>query len=331
MKIIKQYLNKVFGLSKSKKKISLDLVSHFLVKCAKSHSYIETLGKHADSIHNWIKSSYEEDFKKHYELQVRKIISRLGIMRARIAIDITHECFYGKTTNLYTIGVDKNLKHKSEFRYITCCLINQGKEIPLMALPVPYGASTKLTIDLLKFCSSLFSKIGIVLFDRGFYVAEIIDFLEAKKINYLMLVPNRKGIIREHIDKTDDFALYNHEMSYSKDKSKWKPKTNLAICKNFQGHDWIFATNLNFANKESCIYTYKKRWQIETNYRVEDEAKIKSKSANYLIRYFYFMISSLLHLLWIFHKNVCYYVQFKKYLDIIEHEILFEFLGIKGI
>lgn len=329
MKYITQYLNKVFGSSKNKKKISFDIISHFLVKCAKSHSYIETLGNHSDSLHKWIKSSYEEDIRHFYEVQVRKIISRLNIKRARIAIDITHECFYGKTTNLHTIGVDATLKHKSEFRYITCCLINKGKEIPLMALPVPYGASTKLTVDLLKFCTNLFSEIGIILFDRGFYIAEVIDFLEAKKINYLMLVPNRKGKIRQHIENTDDFALYDHELSYCKNKTKWKPTTKLAICKDFQGHDWIFATNLNFENKSSCIYTYKKRWQIETNYRVEDEARIKSKSANYLIRYFYFMIGHILHLLWILHKNESYYVQFKKYLDILEYEILYKFLGIK--
>lgn len=329
MAIITQYLNKVFGSSKNRK-ISLKEMSHYLIKCAKSHTYIETLGKHADSLHKWIKSSYREDFQKYFEIQVRKILKRLNIKRARIAIDITHENFYGKSSNLYTIAVDNNLKHRSEFRYITCCLINKDKQIPLMALPVTYGASTKLTIDLLKYCLSLFSNIGIVLFDRGFYVSEIIDFLEAKKINYLMLVPKRGDKIKNLISQTEDFAIYDHELSYTKDKTRWKPKTKLAVCKNFLEHDWIFATNLNFCSKSSCVYTYKKRWQIETNYRVEDEARIKSKSTNYLIRYFYFMIGHLLHLLWIFHKNINYYIQFKKYLDIIEHELLFDFLGIKS-
>lgn len=187
MKLILQYLNKVFGSSKNRK-ISLEEISYFLVKCAKSYTYIETLGKHADSLHQWIKSSYKEDFQKYFEIQVRKILTRFNIRRARIAIDITHENFYGKTNNLYTISVDKNLKHNSEFRFITCCLINKNKQIPLMALPVPYGASTRLTIDLIKYCQNLFSNIGIMLFDRGFYVAEIIDFLEAKKAQYQNLV-----------------------------------------------------------------------------------------------------------------------------------------------
>ena len=66
MKIITQYLNKVFGSPKNRK-LSLEEVSYFLIKCAKSHSYVETLGKHADSLHKWIKSSYEEDFRRYYE------------------------------------------------------------------------------------------------------------------------------------------------------------------------------------------------------------------------------------------------------------------------
>ncbi len=120
-------------------------------------------------------------------------------------------------------------------------------------------------------------------------------------------------------------------MKYSKKKSYWKPRTMIVVCKRIDKFAWIFATNIHFKTRVEYIWYYKRRWQIETNYRVEDESRIKSKSTNYLIRYFYFLISLLLHMLWIINKNIKYYAQFKKYLDNIEKELLFDYLKIEQI
>ena len=200
-----------------------------------------------------------------------------------------------------------------------------------MALPVHLGSQTRLTIELLDFCKTLFKRIRFAVFDRGFYIAELIDYLEANKIRYLILVPEKKGKIKEYINQTSELGKYKHQMKYSKDKSKWKPRTTLVICKGFDEFAWIFATNIHLNSGAEYVWWYKRRWQIETNYRVEDEAKIMSKSAHYLIRYFYFMVSLLLHILWIIDKNVAYYVPFKKYLDQIEQLLLFDYLKINQI
>ena len=309
----------------------MKLLAHFLTKCAKSNTYIETLGKHADSLHSWIKSSYEVDFKQAFEKQVRYALKLLRIHHAKLAFDITHEPFYGKTRSLHIFNTSKEKKYKGEFQFITCCLINKGKQIPLMALPVRLGEQTKLTLDLLKYSSSLFKNIQCCLFDRGFYKAELIDFLESKKINYLIMVPHHNGKITQYIEDTKYLGKFKHRMRYSKDKSVWKPTTQITICKNISDYDWIFATNIQFDKAIDYVLLYKRRWQIETNYRVEDEAKIKSKSSNYLIRYFYFLISLLLHLFWIIHKIEHFYVQFKRYIDIIENRLLTDYLGIEGI
>ena len=146
-----------------------------------------------------------------------------------------------------------------------------------------------------------------------------------------MLVPAIPGKITEYRDNTPVFGKYQHQLYYRKAKSSWKPTTTFVVCKNQFGYDWTFATNIQLHNPKDYVLLYKRRWQIETNYRVEDEARIKSKSCNYLIRYFYFIISMLFHLLWIVSKNRHCYVQFKKYLDIIEHNLLFDFLDIDCI
>lgn len=332
---INSFLQKTFGSCNII--LPLSSISYQLVKVAKSNSYIETLGENADSLHLWIKRSYEEDFKAAFEKQVRKALKRLNVNYARLAFDATHEPFYGKTRGLYVFNTPKEKKYNGEFRYISVCLITRNKQIPLMALPLTLGSQTKLVLDLLKYCQTLFKKIRLALFDRGFYIGELIDYLEAEKINYLMLVPEKKGRIKEYVESTNMLGKYKHQMKYSKEKGCWKPRTTIVVCKNIcvdkNGKllDWIFASNINFRTRTEYVYYYKRRWQIETNYRVEDESRIKSKSTNYLIRYFYFLVSMLLHLFWIVNKNLNYYAPFKKYLDNIEHELLFDYLKLARI
>lgn len=307
-------------------------ISHYLVKVAKSNSYVETLGKHADSLHLWIKKSYREDFEESFKIQVRKAVKRLHVSYARLAFDTTHEPFYGKTRSLHIFNTPKEKKYDGEFRFVSVCLITRNKQIPLMALPIMVGqGSAGLTIKLLQYCQTLFKKIRFAVFDRGFYIDELIDYLEAKKIKYLIYVPEKKGRIKNYVEQTKTISKFKHGLVYSKNKSRWKPKTTIVVCKGIDDFAWIFATNIQFKTRVEYIWYYKRRWQIETNYRVEDEAKIKSKSTNYLIRYFYFLISLLLHLFWIINKNINNYVPFKKYLDIIEHKLLFDYLKIDGI
>lgn len=331
MNHINSYLQKSFQYLESSIISPLGEIGYELVKVAKANSYVETLGKHADSLHGWIKKLDEKDFKKAFEKQVRKAIKNLHVNYAELAFDITSEPFYGKTRNLYVFDTPER-NPGGEFKFMSVCLIMRNKQIPLMALPIHLGSGiAQPTIELLEYCKTLFKKIRLTTFDRGFYVAELIDYLEANRLNYLILVPEKKGIIKDYIEQTEELGKFKHDMKYSKEKSTWKPSTTLVICKGIDEFAWIFATNIKLKSRCEYIYHYKRRWQIETNFRVEDEAKIKSKSTNYLIRYFYFLISLLLHLLWIVHKNLNKYVQFKKYLDIIEQKILFSFLGVKQI
>ena len=88
-------------------------------------------------------------------------------------------------------------------------------------------------------------------------------------------------------------------------KTVFRGKTTLAFLKqifdkkseNF--YDWAFATNQSAIDLDYIIPTYKKRWRIETGFRVQDEARISSKSIDPRIRFFFFAYEQILQLLWI--------------------------------
>jgi len=328
MSEINSFLQKSFASCESSI-IPLGMIAYELVKCAKAHTYVETLGDHADTLHRWVKQGYDEDFKIAFERAVKRALKILGVSHARLAFDVTPEPFYGKTSSLYLFGVDKSKSWNAEFHYAVACLITRKKQIPLMAVPVRVGEGVaKPTIELLDYCQTLFRSIRFAVFDRGYYCAELIDYLVANKIKYLILVPEKRGTISEYIEQTEVLGKYAHKMVYAKAKSKWKPQTTIVVCKGINEYAWVFATNISFNTRVEYIWHYKRRWQIETNFRVEDEARIKSKSTKHIIRYFYFLMSLVFHLFWIVNKNTKYYVPFKKYLDIIEHQLLHDYFNI---
>ena len=112
---IHAFLQKSFSSLLSSIILPLPLVNYQLVKVAKANSYVETLGSCADTLHGWIKKSYEEDFRAAFEKQVRKALKHLSVRYAKLAFDITTEPFYGKARTLHIIET-KGESYGAEFK-----------------------------------------------------------------------------------------------------------------------------------------------------------------------------------------------------------------------
>lgn len=79
---------------------------------------------------------------------------------------------------------------------------------------------------------------------------------------------------------------------------------------------WCYATNQK--PSLSLCMEYPKRWNHETGFRIHDEAKIKSKTHNAKIRFFYHLISMLLIILWRLQNNKVCIIVFKRFLKQLE-------------
>lgn len=330
IKNITEYLNKLFLPFGKNSTITTRDYAYYLSKTAQANTYVETHSKKADSLHLRIKNSYEECIRDSYFSLIKKLIKYRRFGKITIAIDITEEQFYGKTRNFYIFHSGKEAEdNTAEFHYIVASIANKKEEekIPIMALPVTLGCNkAELVQQLLSFCLSLF-KVNLVLLDRGFASGEVIETLQQNKLDYLILAKKYESM-RCMLEAVEKICILEHEIVYNKNKTKNKVKTNLVLIKDVDGYDWCFYTSLMLSDALRYVITYKQRWRIETNFRVEDEAKIKSKSIKPIIRYFYFMFSLLMHTLWLlFSRNI----PFKRFL-IQTYEILFcELLGVEWV
>lgn len=305
-KYVVGFLNKAIDFGRAKILSAKGYLWSIFRACS-HNSYVETVSNKADSLHRRIKLSYEENLIAAYKQAIRKLVKykRFGVVT--LAVDITEEEFYGETRDFHIYHCGEDCESKAEFHYIVISIVGAEKNLPLMALPVTLGCyRAELVEDLLLFAKQLL-KVKLVLFDRGFVSAELIHVLQKLNLNYLIFAKKYKGL-GCMLESVEESAIIEHEMKYEKDKSTLKVETYLVMVKD--EYDWAFYTNLWLDDAKYYIKLYKKRWGIETNFRVEDEAKIKSKSVNYLVRYFYFMLSLLLHSIWlIFFVN-----QFKLFL-----------------
>jgi len=318
---IKKFITNIIKKVSNGLRVATHKILAALVEAARTISYVETVSDKADTLHRHVKQTDERMLKRAFEFNTKKAIGRMGLGRATLAIDTTHELYYGKNGKLNV----RQKKHENgtgeTFAYVVLSVVKPNP-LPLMALPYRQGDDiTTLVKELLEYARSLPIIIAHVLFDRGFYIGELIDYLTSEKIRYLIFVPQNKAMKR-YISQTDTIASFNHEIKYNKRKSWWKTQTRIVVIKdlikNKKDYYWCFATNLR--QSLYLISKYKQRWQIETDFRVHDEARIKTKSNEPIVRYFYFLTSLVLLANWEVNRLLNPTICFKKYLKFVQEE-----------
>ena len=300
-----------------------------IFEASRTISYVETVGSKADTLHKYISYTDERTLKRAYELQARDTIKKLRIKNVELAIDGKKDYYYGKNGSINVRQIKPEYGADEAWEFITLSTVYPVR-LPLMSIPYKQGDDiAKICIELLEYARSLPIQIRKVLFDRGFYIWQLIDYLESKKngkpLPYLIFVPQNDAI-KEFIAKTErNLGVFTHKGDYSKEKSTWKPSTTIVVCKNAgkdkdgKPYDMVFATNLK--PRWNLVFEYRKRWNIETGFRVMEEGKIKTKSNSPLVRFFYFLLRCLLTLIWALNNIISIPMRYKSYLRNAEYQL----------
>jgi len=282
-----------------------------LLKAAVANTYIETVGNRADSLHLAIKNVPTSNVVWEYRMTVERLGTRFELNKKNVvlAFDYTDEDFYGEVQGFWIHGYTGEHGVTGKFKFLTCAIINSDipQKIPLLSVPVHLGHNMAKTVSwCLSLVAPLVSSIDLTVFDRGFFSKDLMLTLTHSEVPYLIFA-RKNDKIKAEIDALEvgGKKKIQYALQVNKEKTVFRGETTLALLKQIfdkkseKSFDWAFATNQVSINLDYIIPTYKGRWRIETGFRVQDEARISSKSIDPRIRFFYFVYEQVLQLLWI--------------------------------
>lgn len=302
-------------------------ISQNLLLASSHNTYVETVSSSADTIHSnldfWDIANLQQMYARLCGHEIRKL--HLG--SCEVIMDCTDEDFYGKTQDFWIIPWTKEAGVQGHFRFLVCSIKVRNKKYPIVVRMIRLGADMASEIGaVLSSCKNAGLYIRSVLFDRGFYATDIIHELQEQNVNYIIFA-RKSSTFNSMLASTEKSAIIEHEMTTRKHKTTMRVQTNIALAKNIQKYDWVFATNLDITGAE-IVKAYRVRWNIETDFRVQDEARIKTKSVRPKVRLFYFIIPLLIFFVWSATQK--FRVSFKKFVitlsktEIVERRIFFE-------
>ncbi|MBU4000598.1 transposase [Patescibacteria group bacterium] len=320
--ILRHFINESLGLDRSKNVSGFELCEPLLDAVA-YNTYIETVSNKADILYLRIKESLSEMTTYSYLNYISRLSKKLELNEKKVmlAFDYTDEDFYGDVQGFDIHGWTGKEGITGKFKFLTCSIISDDipEKIPLISLPIQIGHyKSSVIIDCLSKIKSYIGEIDLILFDRGFYDKDLMYELTKLNYPYLIFVPKHqdKQSILYPMEAGEEIAIYN-EFTVNKNQSKYPGENILVFLKQIydkkseKNYDWVFATNVEEVLLENLVITYKKRWRIETQFRVQDEARIKCKSKEMKVRYFLFLFEQMLQTMWIcFYKNECSFKQF---------------------
>lgn len=321
---IRHFIDEGLALSYKTHTLTGFELSEHLLDAAAYNTYIETIGDKADTLYLRTKEGIIEMITYSYLEAIKRLSEKFDWKNKKVilAFDYTDEDFYGDVQGFDIHGWTGKSGVTGKFKFLTCSIVSDEipEKIPLISIPIAMGHYKSYAIThCLTLVKEFIGEIILILFDRGFYDKDLMYELSQDKYPYLIFVPKHKDKqeILYPMDKGEQIAIYN-EFKVNKDKSKYPGENILILLKDMydkksdKEYDWVFATNVEDIELDTIIKTYKKRWRIETGYRVQDDATIKCKSKEMKIRYFLFMFQQMLQTQW-----VCFFkeeVSFKRFL-----------------
>lgn len=321
--IINQFAKHLIVEEKRKNGVTRNAITSTLVRAALDLAFVnescKSSGRVSKSqvIYRKIEENTKEDVKNCFREATIRFLKLLRIFNRNrkfiLSFDTTEEAFYGDFSKaedpLYLY--EGSITRGSEFyyKYLTVAITCNGLfNYILDGIIVHVGAYTEdYVFSMIEFIKENLP-IELILFDRGFNSWELIHRLKQLKVSYIIFW-KRQGEWHKEIFgkmKEGEFKRILRTEKYNRDKTNYKVSSYFILVKQLEydgkKYDWIFATNLNLKSAASYVKRYKKRWAIETIYRVTDDIRVYTTSTNSLTRYFLFMFTCFVYNIWKFFQ-----------------------------
>lgn len=233
--------------------------------------------------------------------------------KVTLAIDFTDKDYYGDKNHLEVMGSKEG---KYVRRYIEVSTVEPALFINAFPVNQLTNNKEKLLMQLIDGFYSLFdSKIKLLLLDRGFFKKKVVELLMEMKIPFIM--PARKDKAINKLAKQFEEEKIGNKIKYRFGECE----VNLLFMK-FEENVLVYMTNTRY-DFWKAHFLYRKRWQIETNFREQNNFIFKTQTKDFVIRYLAFVIGGLLFNAWqLTRDKTIYKMESYLYKQVLKEELL---------
>lgn len=212
-----------------------------------------------------------------------------------LAIDWHDEMYYGDSEVEGVVGTQPKRGSHHAYRFATASVLLDGERFTLAVAPIFNASLLEHVRELINHILNIGVKIKMVLFDRGYFSAELINYLNSLGVDYIIQLP---ASIRG-LGEGEDFMYTTR--GHKRVKSEQVTFRLVTVrAKDRGGKDKLFIFGTNTSLKPRKIRKlFKKRWGIETSYRMIRKFHAKTTSKLYRLRTLYFYLAVMLYNLWV--------------------------------
>lgn len=237
----------------------------------------------------------------------RRRLFRLPVLAA---IDYSDDRFYGK----YNSMIRRSKKERGTnlfYTHASLHIVERGRRVTIFTVPVlPLDDHARIVERLILEARKRGIRIHTLLLDRGFFSVDVVNVLRRHRVRFLMpAVKNDrvKGAIEElHGGRTQAMVPFTMEnadarkawfnlLTYRKKDAKESDPVHRQYI--------AFATSMPYEEAMAAFdqipEEYRKRWGIESGFRVQDNVQAKTTSTDYTVRTVYLMLSIFLYNVWV--------------------------------
>ncbi len=229
--------------------------------------------------------------------EAQKRAFRAGLLRGYvdIAIDFHDFPWYGEDLPFVVRG-EADRGTTRFIRFACLSILTEPVKFIVASAPV-FPDTTKVeAVEFLLGEMPRWVRIRRAYLDRGFFSVDALTLLEENNIGYVVAARRTSRVQRAILSLK---KRGRDSVKYVVRNSTDSIETTLFIAENDEGEVSAFVTNLPVRSAKKLAETYRKRWNIETTWRVKNGFRAKSCARAYSVRYAIVMLALALYNFWV--------------------------------
>ncbi len=290
---LKGWTNKLLEIKNKKRKQDIAKV---LLTAAFDNDYIEgcakTLHLCGQTVRNHLKRQDPTQLLQVNQQIIWQMKQKGALNKPlTLAVDWHDEMYYGDPKAEGIVGAMPKQGSCFAYRYATISVLQNGQRLTLAAVPMLDRFIFWHVKRLLEYVFELDLSIKLLLFDRGYFSTELINYLKEVNIKFIMHMPWHRSPLKPGTDMKYMTTSHKHKVV---EQAFFRVA---AVA--HKGKVLVFATNTSFRRRK-LYRLFRKRWGIETSYRLIGLFLAKTTSKLYVVRRLYFFLAVVLYNLWVF-------------------------------